>query len=122
MSESDTSEENEQNETATIDFSDLSDEQKEALSAHPEVRKMLTYEETSIPQISGMLKNLQEADENADDENEAEKAEAFNLLVSGIAERSGRVTESTVEKVLAGFVEEYDSVKWGLSKSFQHSS
>ena len=105
----------EDNETAeaepTINLSDLSEEQINALSAHPEVRKMLRYEETSIPSIAGMMRNLVSADEDSDDEEEVERAEAYNLLVAGIAERSGRVTESTVQKVLGNLVEEYDSVK-----------
>lgn len=101
MSESDESDEAQ----ATIDISELSDEQLEALSANPEVQKMLRYEETSIPSIAGMLRNLTEADEGT------ENAEAYDLLVSGIAERSGRVTEKTVRKVLGNLVTEYDSVQ-----------
>ena len=97
-------EEQSNNEATEIDFSALSDEQRNALSSHPEVRKMLTYEETSIPQVASMLGNLQ-----ADDADE-ETAEAYSLLVSGIAERRGRITESTVRKVLSGLVEEYDEV------------
>ena len=105
-------EDNDNNETeSTINLSELSEEQISALSAHPEVRKMLRYEETSIPSIAGMMRNLVSADEDSDDEEEVERAEAYNLLVAGISERSGRVTESTVEKVLTNLVEEYDSVK-----------
>jgi hypothetical protein len=108
MSESENAEEEAeaQNEEASeIDFSDLSDEQREALSTHPEVRKMLEYEDTSVPQISGMLKNL------IDEEWSEESETTYGILVRGIAERSGRVTESTVNKVLNGFVEEYESVQ-----------
>jgi len=89
----------------TIDISELSDEQMETLTSNPEVQKMLRYEETAIPQISGMLRNLTEAEEGTEEE------QAYNLLVAGIAERSGRVTESTVRKVLSNLPAEYDSVK-----------
>ena len=102
------SEENESDNEETaeeIDFSELNEEQQKALSQHPEVRKMLEYEETSIPQITGMLANL------IDEEWSEDSDTTYSVLVEGIAERSGRVTESTVDKVLNGFVEEYNSVK-----------
>lgn len=102
MSEADNNEEEEQN---SIDISELSDEQIAALTENPEVQKMLRYEETAIPQVATMVRNLTEAEEGSED------AEAYNLLVSGIAERSGRVTESTVRKVLSNLPEEYDSVQ-----------
>jgi len=105
MSESNEADNSNEAENNSIDFEDLSTEQMEALSEHPEVRKMLRYEETSIPQVAGMLRNLTEADEDT------ETGEAYELLVSGIAERSGRVTEQTVRKVLGNFPAEYDSVK-----------
>ena len=101
MSESEGNDNSNEAET-TIDFNELSESQKEVLGTHPEVRKMLRYEETSIPQVAGMLRNLTEADEGS------ESAEAYELLVSGIAERSGRVTEATVRKVLSNLPEEYD--------------
>lgn len=94
-------EDNAESENApVVDFSELSESQKEALASNPEVRKMLEFEETSIPQISSMLSNLQEND-----------TATFNLMVEGIAERRGRITEQTVERVLTGFTEEYESVQ-----------
>lgn len=99
------SESEEAEDLESIDFSNLSDEQQEALASHPQVRKMLEYEETSIPQIVGMLSNL--IDEEYSEDNDT----TYTLLVEGIAERSGRVTESTVHKVFSGFVEEYNAVK-----------
>lgn len=87
-------------ENAELDFSELSDSQKEKLATHPQVRKMLEYEDTSIPQIVGMLNNLMNG----------EHEETYDLLVSGIEERSGRITESTIRKVLEKFVEEYQEV------------
>jgi hypothetical protein len=85
--------------TADIDFDELSDDMKERLLSHPEVRRYVEYEETSIPQFVPMLRNL------INDE-----TETFDLFVQGIADRSGRVTEQTVRKVLNGAVEEYESV------------
>lgn len=102
MAENDESENDESN---TINISELSEDQLNALAENPEVRKMLQYEETSIPQVASMLSNLTGAEEDSTE------AEAYNLLVSGIAERSGRVTESTVRKVLSNFSEEYESVQ-----------
>lgn len=104
MSDNDNNESEEATEEQ-IDFSELNEEQQQALSQHPEVRKMLEYEETSIPQIAGMLNNL------IDEEWSEDSDSTYSVLVEGIAERSGRVTESTVDKVLNGFVEEYNSVK-----------
>ncbi|AAQ13791.1 hypothetical protein [His2 virus] len=92
-------------ESASIDINELSEEQIEALTANPEVQKMLRYEETAIPQVASMVENLVNADEGT------EESEAYDLLVSGIAERSGRVTESTVRKVLSNLPEEFNSVK-----------
>ncbi|WP_292484761.1 hypothetical protein [Methanohalobium sp.] len=96
---------NEENETAQaeVDFEDLDDSVKEQLMNHPEVRRYVEYEETSIPQIASMLGNLEEGEK-----------ETFDLLVSGIAERRGRITEQTVSKVLTGLVEEYNDVAGGL--------
>ncbi|QSJ05042.1 hypothetical protein HdyHp2_110 [Haloarcula virus Hardyhisp2] len=92
-------------ESASIDINELSEEQIEALTANPEVQKMLRYEETAIPQVASMVENLVNSDEGT------EESEAYDLLVSGIAERSGRVTESTVRKVLSNLPEEFNSVK-----------
>jgi len=82
-----------------IDFDDLSDDMKDRLLSHPEVRRYIEYEETSIPQFVPMLRNL------INDE-----SETFDLFVEGIADRSGRVTKQTVRKVLNSAVEEYESV------------
>jgi hypothetical protein len=103
MSETENESESEETETEEtgINPNELSEEQLEALSSHPQVRRMLEYEETSIPQISSMLNNLMGSEEYE---------ETYDLLVEGIAERSGRVTQSTVRKVLNGFVDEYQSV------------
>lgn len=101
----DESEESEDNDNApSIDIDDLTDAQKEMLLSNPQVKKTLTYEQTALTQIVPMLANLKGDDEGTTNH------EAYSLLVKGIAERSGRVTESTVQKVLDGFVEEYNSV------------
>lgn len=96
--------ENDEAENGSIDLNDLSDDQMEALAANPVVQKMLRFQNTSIPAVADGLRELTEADEDTDE------AEAFDLLVSGVAERSGRVTEATVSKVLTNLVEEYDEV------------
>lgn len=95
-------EETEQTQSTSIDPSELDDEMLESLMQHPQVRKYVTYNETSIPQIAAMLGNLQENEEHE---------ETLSLLVEGISDRSGRVSESSVRKVLRGFVEEYESVE-----------
>lgn len=103
MSEADNEADNSNEaENNSIDFEELSESQKEIVGKHPEIRKMLRYEETSVPQVAGMLRNLTESEDGT------EAAEAYELLVSGIAERSGRVTEATVRKVLSNLPEEYD--------------
>lgn len=96
--------ENDESDNGSIDLNDLSDDQMEALSSNPVVQKMLRFENTSIPAVADGMRELTEADEDTDE------AEAYDLLVSGIAERSGRVTEATVTKVLTNLVEEYDEV------------
>jgi hypothetical protein len=95
---------NDESENGSIDLNDLTDDQMEALSSNPVVQKMLRFENTSIPAVADGMRELTEADEDTDE------AEAYDLLVSGIAERSGRVTEATVTKVLNNLVEEYDEV------------
>lgn len=84
----------------SMDFDDLTEEQKEAILQNPDVRKSLRYQDEAIQTANDGLTELQESDEDS------ELSEAFDLLVSGIAERSGRVTESTVRKVLEGFTAE----------------
>ena len=98
--------------SAQIDLSDLSDEQKEALTTHPEVRKMLEYEDTAIPQIAKMLRNL--TDETPSDKflaGDAKPDTTYEILIHGIAEKHGRITRSTIHKVLTGFTSEYESVQ-----------
>ena len=108
----DNNDESEQQNSNEINLSDLSDEQKEALTSHPEVRKMLEYEDTSIPQIAGMLRNLTEV-EPSDDflTADANPETTYEILIHGIAEKHGRITRSTIHKVLSGFVTEYESVQ-----------
>ena len=116
---SDNDSENDSNESE-ITLDDLSEEQKDVLLGNPEVRKMLEYEETSIPQVSSMLKNL-----TGMGSDEAEARESFlngdsdspettyEILIQGISDREGRITRSTVHKVLTGFTREFESVqKW----------
>ena len=114
---SDNDSENDSNESE-ITLDDLSEEQKDVLLGNPEVRKMLEYEETSIPQVSSMLKNL-----TGMGSDEAEARESFlngdsdspettyEILIQGISEREGRITRSTVHKVLTGFTREFESVQ-----------
>lgn len=94
----------------SINLDDLSDEQISALTENPDVKRMLTYEDTTIPEVSAGLGALQNPDENDVDEPEAYN-EAYELLVSGVAERSGRITEATTRKVLEGLVAEYESTQ-----------
>lgn len=86
------------------ELDELDEEQKQAILQNPDVLKTLRYQIDSVEEAFGGLDALVNAEEDTDTE------EAYELLVSGIAERSGRVTESTVEKVLSGFVDEVDEV------------
>lgn len=111
MADNDENDETEQAESNfSINLEDLSDDQIEALTENPDVKRMLTYEDTSIPDISDGLEMLQNPEDYDIDEPDA-YTEAYNLLVSGIAERSGRITEATTRKVLDGLVEEYTSTQ-----------
>lgn len=83
-----------------MDLDDLTEDQKQAILQNPDVRKSLRYELDSVSDSYEGLEDLAEAEEDS------EEGEAYDLLVTGIAERSGRVTEKTVNKVLNGFVEE----------------
>lgn len=88
----------------SMDFDDLTEEQKEAILQNDDVRKSLRYQDENVSDTYDGLAALVEADEDS------EAGEAYDLLVSGIAERSGRVTEKTVNKVLNGFVDEVAEV------------
>lgn len=79
-------------------FDELSERQKQKIMSNPEVRKMLEYSEKNIPQIAGQLNSLV-PDEDEEDE-------TFELFTQSVADRSGRVTQSTVKKVIRGMVEE----------------
>lgn len=94
---------NDNNETG-IELEDLSDEQKAAILQNPDVLKSVRYESDAVQDASEGLNDLITADE------ESEEEEAYDLLVSGIADRSGRVTEQTVKKVLSGLTEEVQEV------------
>jgi len=100
--ESENNAESEETENSTIDVSELDSETQEKLMAHPQVRKFVEYNETSLPQIAAMLDNIMESEESE---------ETFTLFVEGVADRSGRVKPRTVRKVLRGVVEEYNSVE-----------
>lgn len=94
---------NDNNETG-IELEDLSDEQKATILQNPDVLKSVRYESDAVQDASEGLNDLITADE------ESEEEEAYDLLVSGIADRSGRVTEQTVKKVLSGLTEEVQEV------------
>lgn len=98
MADNNNDNDNESTETE-IDFDELSDDMKARLMENPQVRRYVEYEDSTISNIVPMLRNLRDNDN-----------ETFSLFVEGIAERSGRVTQSTVEKVLNGAIEEYESV------------
>lgn len=93
------------NDSESIDLEELDSEQKEAILNNPDVKKSLRYQHDSVESVQDGLSSLTNKSTRSD-----EMAEAYDLLVSGIAERSGRVTESTVDKVLTGFVDEVDEV------------
>lgn len=102
---SENTENDETSENESIDLNELDSEQKAAILNNPDVKKSLRYQHDSVESVQNGLSSLTNESTRSE-----EMEEAYNLLVSGIAERSGRVTESTVEKVLSGFVDEVDSV------------
>jgi hypothetical protein len=92
-----------------IDFDDMDEETKEKLAAHPEVRKMLEYDDSGILAFADSLEDSRIFDgDGFGDENLTETGELFTEQV---AERCGRVTAATVRKVLAGIQNEAESVQ-----------
>ena len=101
--------ENDESESESIDFENLSAEQKEMLSSNPDIRRMLEYSDSAIPQAVDAIRKLQSQDEFEMEGSKNVLSEGtYSLLVEGIAERAGRTTPSTVHKVLNGLVEEYE--------------
>lgn len=72
---------------------DLTEEQLESLLSNPEVQKTLSYGEIGVFDLADEIANVQDEDE-------------YDTFTQGVADRSGRVTQSTVQKVLSGIVEE----------------
>lgn len=78
----------------SINLDDLSDEEKALIANNPEVRKTLVYGKQELPALAEEMQEMLDNEECAD------------LLIKGIADRRGRITESTTRKVLTGFVDE----------------
>jgi len=97
-----------ESESESIDFENLSDEQKEMLSSNPDIRRMLEYSDSAIPDAVEAIESLQDADSFEMEGSKTVVSDGtYSLLVEGIAERAGRTTPSTVHKVLNGLVDEY---------------
>lgn len=79
-----------------VSIEDLSEEQLNSLLENPEVVKSLEYEEENVFDVSDHIKRMSNEWEN------------YDVFTQAIADRSGRVTKQTVEKVLRGLVEEAD--------------
>lgn len=86
-----------------IDIDDINEEDLETLLQNPEVRKTLQYDDAELGDLRDELTNLLNL---ADDDNE----EVYDLYTQGVADRSGRVTQGTVQKVIEGMHEEVVSV------------
>lgn len=86
-----------------VDIDDLTEEQLETLVSNPEVRKTLEYDDAGIDGVAEQLGEISDDD--------SEFSDTFDLFVEGVAERSGRVTEATVRKVITGMVAEANSVQ-----------
>ena len=96
------SENNESESEVSIDFDELDDEVKEQLATHPQVRKYIEYQKTSLPQIIAMLSNLKESEETE---------ETWDLFTEGVSDRAGRVKQRTVQKVVDAMVAEYEEAE-----------
>ena len=72
---------------------DLTEEQLESLLNNPEVVKTIDYEEMGVFEVGDLLAQMQDS-------------ESYDVLTQSIADRSGRITQSTVKKVLMGFLDE----------------
>jgi hypothetical protein len=94
---------------ADFDLNELTESQKEKLTAHPEVRKMIEYEEAGILALGEALSESGVFDgEGYERENVTDTGE---LLIEQMESRTGRITDSTIHKVLRALVEEVDSVQ-----------
>ena len=102
MSENDNSE-------SSIDFEELTEAQKEKLASNPDIRRMLEYEESEIPQLVDAIRKLQANDDFETEDSRTVTSEGtYSLFVEHIAEHGGRTTASTVHTVLNAAVEAYE--------------
>jgi len=85
----------------TMDANDLSEEDLERLLDNPEVQKTLKYGEVGLEEVAELLEDFESDDEESD---------TFDLFTQGVADRSGRVTQATVQKVISGMIEEVNDV------------
>lgn len=86
--------------TTMVDPSDLTEEQLEQLMNNPQVQKTLQYDEAGLDEIADRVGDfIESADEDV-----------YDLLTQGVADRSGRVSQQTVQKVLDGLVAEVNEV------------
>lgn len=86
-----------------MDIDDLTNDDLETLLENPEVRKTLQYDEVNLAEIRDDLTELRETAEDED-------SEVYSLFTQGVADRSGRVTQQTVQKVIEGMINEVNSV------------
>ena len=94
----------------SIDFEDLSEKQKEKLASNPDIRKMLEYEESPIPDLVDSIREMQENDDFEMGESSRDVASdgLYSLFVEDIADKGGRTTPSTVHTVLSAAIEAYE--------------
>lgn len=85
-----------------VDIDELTEEQVESLLENPEVRKTIEYDEAGVADVADLLQNLAENEDVED---------TYDLFTQSVADRSGRVTQSTVQKVISGMIEEAESVQ-----------
>lgn len=84
-----------------VDADNLTEEQLETLLNNPEVRKTLEYDDAGVTDIAEMLGKLA---------NSEDYEETYGIFTQSVADRSGRVTQSTVKKVISGIIDEAGSV------------
>lgn len=80
-----------------VDPSELTEEDLEQLLENPEVVKTLEYDEMDVFEAADIIAAMQD-----------EHNENYDVLTKSIADRSGRITQSTVKKVFTGLIEEAD--------------
>lgn len=91
-----------------IDPDDLTEAQMDQLLSDPETVRMLEYADSGVAEIAENLQSLFEADDwEIEGSGPVLSDGLYSLFVEDIADRSGRVTPSTVHKVLQSAIDAY---------------